>query len=60
MSEETVTITISLPESLRGQIEDAAKLEDRTVSNFIRVRLKESLNRNFVVRKIGERESKTT
>lgn len=60
MSEETVTITISLPESLRGKIEDAAKLEDRTVSNFIRVHLKESLNRNFVVRKIGERESKTT
>jgi len=43
MSEENTTITISLPESLRRKIEEAAKNEDRTVSNFIRVLINQIL-----------------
>ena len=43
MQDETTTITISLPESLRRKIEDAAKAEDRTVSNFIRVLINQIL-----------------
>jgi metal-responsive CopG/Arc/MetJ family transcriptional regulator len=37
MTDETTTITVSLPESLRRKIEQAAQAEDRTVSNFVRL-----------------------
>ncbi len=41
MPDEQTTLTVSLPESLRKEIEKQAKREHRSVSNYVRLLLSE-------------------
>ncbi|MFZ4597838.1 MAG: ribbon-helix-helix domain-containing protein [Terrimicrobiaceae bacterium] len=43
MQDEQTTLTVSLPESLRKEIENQAKREHRSVSNYVRLLLSEIL-----------------
>ena len=43
MQEEVTALTISLPVSLRREIIKRAKVENRTVSNFVRLVIKQVL-----------------